>query len=80
MKDLGKIYKMAAERADGQGISAADQTALVSFIRGNCIYDEDKEFFLVLGIGCELADIQARRAGYKNEVDRAYTAAKEATR
>lgn len=72
MKNLKTLYRLAANNAYNDGIDAGNEIQLVSWIRENCRYDKDKEFFLVLGIGSELADIQARSLGYKNEVDRAW--------
>ena len=72
---LKELYKLAAGTANKQGIMPGNQTALVQWIRANCNYRPDTEYFLVLGIGCELADIQARAQGYNNDVHRAYNLA-----
>jgi hypothetical protein len=69
---LKELYAEAAGQANKAGISAGDEASLVEWIRQNCKYREGIEFFLVLGIGCELADIQAKEQGFKNEVDRAW--------
>ncbi len=73
---LSEIYKQAAIAAHADGIKASNQAELVTWIRANCKYRPETEYFLALGIGCDLADIQAIEAGYKSEVDRAFQAAK----
>jgi hypothetical protein len=78
--DLNQLYKQAAQAADADGISAGDQDALVAWIRSNVRYRPDTEFFIALGIGCELADIQSVRRGYKNQVDEAFQNAVSACR
>lgn len=77
--ELSAAYHRAAERANADGIDAADETSLVQWIRNFCSYRPDTEYFLVLGIGSELADIQAQEAGYKNEVDRTVSKIKKQT-
>jgi len=74
--DLKAIYKQAALAANESDVKASDQDGLVAWIRAHCRYRPDTEFFLVLGIGAELADLQARAKGYTSEVDRAFQAAK----
>lgn len=71
-KDLNQIYKAAAEKAHVDGILAGDEGKLIDWIYANCRFDDDKLFFLVLGIGCELADIEARGAGFENGVHQAF--------
>ena len=75
MASLEDIYRQAAVEAYRQGVSAGNESHLVEWIRANCSYREDTEFFLVLGIGCELADIEARAKGFESEAHRAYEAA-----
>ena len=70
--NLDAIYKAAAAKAFQDNIDPGNQDQLVGWIRSNCKYDLDNEFFLVLGIGSELADIRARKDGYESEVHRAY--------
>ena len=71
-KDLTEIYAAAAQKAHNDGITAGDEPALVDWICANCRFDEDKLFFLVLGIGCALADIEAQKEGFENGVHRAF--------
>jgi hypothetical protein len=73
--DLNTIYKQAAQKAHTDGIAAGDEAKLVEWICSNCRFDEDKLFFLVLGIGCELADIEARKEGFENGVHKAFNSA-----
>lgn len=72
---LKTIVKSAAKSAYDAGISAGNQDQLVAWIRANCRYRSDSEFFLVLLIGSDLADLQAQAEGYPHEVARAYAAA-----
>jgi len=72
---LSEIYKAAAEKAYIDGIPAGDEGRLIDWIFANCRFDEDKLFFLVLGIGCELADIEARAEGFENGVHKAFNSA-----
>ena len=78
MSNLSAIYRQAAQAAHEAGISAANEKNLVAWIRSNCAYRVDTEYFLVLGIGCELADLEAQKLGYKNEVSRAFHVASNA--
>jgi hypothetical protein len=70
--DLADIYKAAAAKAHTDGVFAGNEPALVEWIYQNCRFDDDKLFFLVLGIGCELADIEAREHGYDNGAHEAF--------
>lgn len=72
---LSNMYHKAAIRAINDNVDAGNENQLISWIRQNCTYDPGMEFFLVLGIGADLADIQARQAGFKNEVDRCFSVA-----
>ena len=74
-KALGELYAQAAQKAFDDGIDAGDQDQLVQWIQANCSYDPDNEFFLVLGIGSALADLQSQSKGYKHQVDEAYSKA-----
>ena len=66
------IYRDAAKVAHGAGVRASNEAGLVAWIRQNCKYRADTEFFLVFGIGCELADMEARAEAYETAVERAY--------
>jgi hypothetical protein len=74
-KALGELYAQAAQKAFDDGIDAGDQDQLVQWIQSNCSYDPNNEFFLVLGIGSALADLQSQSKGYKHQVDEAYSKA-----
>ena len=76
MKDLQHLYKEAAMQADKDGVYAGSEMQLVKWIWANCTFPLECLFYLVLGIGSELADLQARRYGYKHDVERAFVAAK----
>jgi len=70
--DLADIYNAAAAKAHKDGIGAGNEPELVRWIYQNCRFDDDKLFFLVLGIGCALADIEARERGYENGIHEAF--------
>ena len=72
MIKLIELYHRAAIKANEDKIDAGNENQLVSWIQNNCKYDQVNEFFLVLGIGSELADIQAKNQGHHDEVDRAF--------
>lgn len=74
--NLKALYKNAAKKAFSDGISAGDEKQLIAWIYANCDFDDEVLFFLVLGIGAELADLEAQKQGYISEVDRAFTIAK----
>lgn len=70
--DLKQLYKIAAQQAFNDKVDAGNESALVAWIQAKCKYEKKNEFYLVLGIGCELADLQAQKQSYKNEVHRAF--------
>jgi len=70
--ELDELYETAARQANKDGIKADNEKYLLNWIRLNCKYDSDNEFFLVLGIGCALANIQAKEEGFDNEVHRVF--------
>ena len=74
MKDisLNTKYKLCAKQALIDKVDAGNEIKLVKWIRTNCQYDNEYEFFLVLGIGSELADLHAQIRGYDNEVHRVF--------
>jgi hypothetical protein len=75
MSNLKDIYQAAARAALSDGESTNNQESLVLWIRDNCTYKTDNEYFVVLGIGTEMADLAAKAEGYTSEVDRNYSAA-----
>lgn len=78
MSDLRERYQAAAQKAFADGVGAGDQEQLAQWIRANCRYDaQNNEFYLVLGIGCALADLRAQEQGYENEVHRAFVVAEQ---
>jgi len=78
MTNLKELYNQAARKAFTDGVDAGSESALVAWIWSNCNYRPDTEYFLVLGIGCALADLQAQEKGFKNEVQRAFLDAQHA--
>jgi hypothetical protein len=74
------MCKNAAFAADEAGIDAGDETALLAWIKKNCTYRDETEFYLAFLIGCELANIQSRRRGYENNIHEALEKAKEKVR
>lgn len=74
--NLSEAYKTAARAASEDGIDAGNEPQLIEWIRRNCKYRPETEFFLVLGIGCELANMQSQQRGYKSNVHEAYELAK----
>ena len=77
--DLKALYKSAAEQANKDGIDSGNEDDLVQWIWANCKYHPDNEWYLLLGIGSALADLQAQAEGYKNDVHRAFEIAKAKT-
>lgn len=78
MTNLKTIVEATAKAAFDADIEAGNEAQLVAWIRANCHYRADSEYFLVLLIGSSLADLQAQAQGFPHEVARAYTAAKAA--
>jgi len=76
--NLSKMYKKAAQAAFDEGIRTEE--SLKTWIASNCSYRPGTEFFIYLGIGCELFDIIARSEGYRSAVDKAYVIAESKTR
>ena len=72
---LTQMYRQAAMAAHADGIRACEQKRLTNWIWHNCKFPLECLYYLVLGIGCELADYEARLRGFENEVERAYVAA-----
>jgi len=73
---LKQKYNLAARQAFFDGIDAGHEKELIGWIRNKCTYAEKQEFYIVLGVGSELADMQARAQGYESEVHRAFEVAK----
>lgn len=67
---LKRLYEMAAEKAYNDGVDPDDENRLVAWITANCEFNRDHLFFLVLGIGAELADLIATGEGFQNQVDK----------
>jgi hypothetical protein len=67
--ELKEIYKAAAQKAMTDKINPGNEQDLIKWIYQNCSFDEGNLFFLVLGIGSELADLIAQKNGYDNQVD-----------
>jgi hypothetical protein len=73
---LKELYKQAAQKAYSDGIDSGNEMQLAKWIWSNCKFPLECYYYLVLGIGCELADIQAQKQGFLDEVERAYYTAK----
>ena len=65
--DLNKMYKAAGQKAFNDGIDPGNENDLINWINQNCSFDPDKLFFLVLGVGSELADISSQSKGFDNQ-------------
>ena len=74
--DLKQTFKSAAEQAYQDGVTAKEDSALAAWIKRNCENFGDNLALLIICIGSELADIEARHKGYASEVDRAVYEAK----
>ena len=68
--ELKQIYKAAANKAFEDNIDPGNEPQLIAWIENNCSFDREYLFFLVLGIGAELADLQAQHEGYEHQVDK----------
>ena len=66
---LEEMYKLAAQKAFEDDIDPGNETQLNQWIWDNCKFPIECMFYLVLGIGSELADIRAREKGYTNQTD-----------
>lgn len=60
---LQAMYIAAAEAAHRDGVDPASQESLANWIQTHCRYRPDTEFFLVLGIGREIARLRAAQHG-----------------
>lgn len=76
--NLEETYRQAARVANHDGVRASNEDAVIDWIRQNCAYRADMEFFLFLGICSEIANIEARSEGYKDQFDRAFIKARVA--
>ena len=75
MADVKELYKQAAQKAFQDNIDTGNEKQLSQWIWDNCKFPLECMYYLVLGIGCELADLQAQRDGFDNEVARAVATA-----
>jgi hypothetical protein len=73
MHALDELYNRAASAARSEGIPVDDTPhgPLALWVRRNCAYRTDTEFFIVLGIAGAMADLEAQGQGYINAADRA---------
>ena len=69
-RDLNEIYKAAAQKAFEDGIDPGNENQLIDWLEKNCNFNPDYLFFLILGVGSELADIIAQHEGYADQVDK----------
>ena len=63
--ELLSMYRQAAEQAHTDGIRACEEKRLTTWIWYNCKFPLECLFYLVLGIGCELADYEAQLCGFE---------------
>jgi hypothetical protein len=77
MRGIKRLYKACAKQAISEGISSTDEASLLRWIRENCNYKPEHEFFLFLGIGAAIADSEAVKNGYKNQVHQSFAKALE---
>lgn len=71
---LQEMYRQAAEICLSEGIEI-DETpngAISMWVDRNVRHNPEQKFFIVFGIACEMADIQAKKDGYVNAVDKAF--------
>jgi len=70
---LGQMYRNAAKRCRDEGVPLDDSPngAIHQWCVRNCKMREGTEFFIVLGICCAMADLEAQAEGYENQSDRA---------
>ena len=66
------MYRQAAEQAHTDGIRACEEKRLTTWIWYNCKFPLECLFYLVLGIGCELADYEAQGTDELNQKPQEY--------
>jgi len=73
--DLEKIISKAAIKAINEGIVINDSPlgSIHRWVKQKCSYNQEHEFYIVFLIACEMADIQAKKEGYKSNADKAAT-------
>jgi hypothetical protein len=71
--NLDEMYKQAAREARAAGCTCDDTPngCVAQWVRANVTYRPETEFFIVLGIAAELADLEAQAAGFENAIARA---------
>ena len=74
-ESLKQRYVKAAQAAHEEGVRASNEAAVLDWIRRSVRYRPDTEFFMFLGVGSALADIEAQEAGYEGQAHRAYESA-----
>jgi len=72
MNKLDDLYRQAATKAllDGVEIDGEFGGPVHKWVRENVYYRQDTEFFIVLGITAEMANIRAQEAGYTDQFDK----------
>ena len=73
MSKLGEMYRQCAALCRNQGIACDDSPggAVHAWVHQHCSYRPGTEFFIVLGICCAMADMDAHAEGYDSSADRA---------
>lgn len=73
MIDLKSLYKNGAELCLNEGLAVDGEPGgeIHQWVMQNCSYRPGTDFFIVLGICCEMADIQAQMEGFESQGHRA---------
>jgi len=75
--ELKELIQNAALAAREEGIDHGNKEQLVAWIRSNCNYRPDTEFFVYFLVCAEMADLSVQAEGYKNQFHRAAVLAKQ---
>jgi len=76
MSTLASLFRQAALICQESGIpnDSKPNGAISQWVRANCHYRPETEFFIVLGISCALADLDAQAEGFENNLAKAAAA------
>lgn len=67
--ELQELISQLADRAEAAGVDRSNTESVRDFIRTNCSYRPDTEFYIYFMLTCELADRHAQRQGFENQFD-----------
>lgn len=72
---LQELLNKAADQAEKDGVKVDGEFGgeVHKWVRQNCSYRPSSEFFIVTLLTAELADREARREGFKDQFDRAWS-------